>query len=813
MKVSVFFCSILFIGASFCLYAQEEDERVIIGDPQLSNNGRLTLSGTVSGKEEGEGLFAATVGLLGSNKGVVTGVGGQFELILEPGDHVLLIQFLGKQTRRIPITLFSSGRLDVLLIDDPFALEGVTIEAAAADRNIVQISSGVNQVAIKDIESLPTFMGEVDVIQSLQTLPGVSSVGEGASGFNVRGGRTDQNLILQDGAILFNANHVLGFFSSFNPDATEDFTLFKGNMPAQFGGRVASVLDVRMREGNSERINVKGGLGLVASRLSVEGPLNQGRTRIMVAARASYSDWVLRQAKNIDVVNSDVRFHDLNAKLSHRLGDDHKLILSYYQSGDYFNFANDFGFEWDTRLVNFNWRWSLSERLVSSTRIVRGDYGSQLFDPAGVDAASVDNGMAYWQGNQSFYYSWQDRHNLTFGFDWVGYDAHPEISQPLSDESIILADRVEKEQANEFALFLNDQFELSERLGISLGLRYSFFQNRGPYDVYLYAVGEERTVDQIIDTVGYSKGSLIKQYAGFEPRLGLRYKLNESTALKASINRSIQYIHTLSNATAATPTDILQLSNSYFEPLISDNFSIGYFKNFKNNQWEFSLEGYFRRMQNLMDYKDFVDLLMNDHLETDVLAGDGRAYGMELLLRKTKGKLTGWLAYTLSRTEMRIEGETDRSTINRGEWYPTNFDQTHNVSLVSTLTIKGASSMNWNIIYATGRPINAIESNYLVGNTVISHFSDRNQYRIPDYFRVDLSFTFGRDLLNEKYMAKRENKRYQGTMTIGVYNILGRRNAYSIYFQRPELRGLTPQPHRLTVLGAAFPTITYNFEF
>jgi hypothetical protein len=810
---SIVFLPIFLCLMCFTVLGQEVEKQVLIGDPNVSSTGRARIIGKISGKEERAGLFSATVAVRGTSSGAVTDREGNYEFSITPGDYVFVVQYLGKRTRFVAVRVVGNGRFDLSLMDESVDLEDVTIEGDAADRNVAAISAGVNKVRIQDIESLPAFMGEIDVIQSLQTLPGVATVGEGAAGFNVRGGRTDQNLILQDGAIMFNANHVLGFFSSFNPDATETFTLYKGNMPAQYGGRVSSVLDVRMKEGNSERIKVKGGLGMVASRLSVEGPLSKGNTRIMISGRASYSDWVLRQTNNIDVINSDVNFHDFNIKISQKIADSHKITASYYKSGDYFKFADDFGFQWRTNLLNLNWRWSIGDKLVSSTRFIVGDYASQLFDPSGPDAAEVDNGMAYLQGNQTFFYNPNDNHNITFGADWVGYDAHPEIANPIGEKSGIQADRVEKEQGNEFGFFINDQIEVSSRFGISLGLRYSFFHNVGPYNVYQYAEGEDRSIDNIIDTIAYGKGDLIKSYGGFEPRLGLRYKLNETTSLKASINRTRQYIHTLSNTTAATPTDILQLSNTYFQPLISNNYSLGYFKNYKDNAWEFSVEGYYRSMDNLLDYKDFVDLLLNDHLETDVLAGNGRAYGMELYIRKTKGKMTGWLAYTLSRTEIQMDGGSDETTLNNGNWYPTNFDRTHNFSWVSSLTLRGTSSFNWNVIYATGRPINAIESNYQVGSTVIPHFSERNQYRIPNYFRVDVSFTFGRDILTEEKRIKRADKRYEGTLTIGIYNLLGRRNAFSVFFKRPEDFGTLPRPHRLSVLGSAFPNITYNFKF
>lgn len=807
----LFACLLCFCSLSG--FAQEVEPQIIIGDPNVSSTGRVRILGKISGKEEGTGLFSATVAVRGLNIGAITDQEGNFEFSIAPGEYVFIGQFLGKKTRRVAVRVVGNGRFDLILESESVDLDEVTIEANAPDRNVASISSGVNKVRIQEIESLPAFMGEVDVINSLQTLPGVSTVGEGASGFNVRGGRTDQNLILQDGALLFNANHVLGFFSSFNPDATEAFTLFKGNMPAQYGGRISSVLDVRMKEGNSERIKVKGGLGMVASRLSLEGPLNEGKTRIMVAGRASYSDWVLQQSKNIDVVNSSVRFHDINVKISQQLNDRNKLTLSYYRSSDYFKFANDFGFRWNTNLLNLNWRSSINDNLVSSSRLVRGTYASQLFDPSGVDAAEVDSGMDYWQGNQTFFYSLGDKHNITFGADWVGYDALPETSNPIGEDSGILPEIVQKEKGDEFGLFINDQFDVNSRFGISLGLRYSMFSNKGPYTVFQYANNENKDISEITDTINYQKGDRIKQYGGFEPRIGLRYKLNETSSLKASVNRTRQYVHTLSNSTSATPTDILQLSNTYFEPLISNNFSLGYFKNLADNKWEFSIEAYYRSMENLLDYKDFVDLLLNNHLETDVLAGKGRAYGLELYLKKTKGKLTGWLSYTLSKTEIQIDGSSEETTINNGDWYPANFDRTHNLSWVSTVTLKGATSFNWNINYSTGRPINAIESNYLTGSIVVPHFSERNQYRIPDYFRVDLSFTFGRDILKDEIRIKRADKRYKGTVTIGVYNILSRKNAYSVYFKSRESTGSLPEAYRLTVLGAAFPTITYNFQF
>lgn len=802
------------LGLLLCMALQSHAQnRILIGDPNKTSTGRARVTGVITSKEDGKPLYSATIGIRGQNTGDVTNLQGEFRFTVAPGFYVFVVQYVGKVTRAFDVQVIGNGTFNVALEDDVTKLDEVTIEAEEKDRNVTQISAGVQKLSIQEIESLPTFLGEVDVVKSLQTLPGVSTVGEGASGFNVRGGRTDQNLILQDGAIMFNASHVLGFFSSFNPDATETFTLYKGNMPAQYGGRVSSVLDVRMKEGNNERIKVKGGLGLVASRLVVDGPLNEGKTRFMVAGRNSYSDWVLSQAKNIDVVNSSARFHDANVKLTHSFNSKNKVALSYYRSGDFFRFADDFGFSWDTDILNLSYATSLTDKLVSNTNLIYGNYGSTLFDPSGVDAAEVENGMKYYQLRQNFSYQFNEKMAFNLGIDAVRYNAKDETSIPTTPESGIVPETVNKETANEIGLYINDEISLTSKLALSVGLRYTLFQNIGPYDVFQYAESSNRTLETITDTISYNDGDLIKQYSGFEPRVGLRYKLNETSSIKASINRTRQYIHTLSNSTAATPTDILQLSNTYFEPLISNNISFGYFKNFADSKFETSLEVYYRDMENLLDYKDFVDLLLNNHLETDVLSGNGRAYGLELFIKKTTGNLTGWLSYTLSRTEVQIQGDTPEQTINDGNWYPASFDRTHNLAFVSTVTLRGNSSFNWNVTYSTGRPISAIVSNYRIGSTSVPHFSERNQFRIPDYFRIDLSFTFDRDILKAGIRERLKNRRYTGTLTLGVYNILARKNAFSVFFKRPDDFGVLPRPHRLTVLGAAFPTITYNFKF
>ncbi len=785
-------------------------KRVIrIGRPAIVVPASVTLVGQVV-DIEGEPLDAVTVLANGINEGLSTDSNGNFQFTMPPGAYTLVFHRLGLKRIIKIVEIYKDGEIVVQMEDKSINLDQVTI-SGNREENVKGVIAGVNRLEIEEIQRLPAFLGEVDVIKSLQLLPGISTVGEGAGGFNVRGGKTDQNLILMDQGQIFNASHVLGFFSAFNPGVVKDFSLYKGFIPAQFGGRISSVLQVNLKEGNTEKIQFDGGLGIISSRGVLEGPLSKNTT-FVVGARTSYSDWVLRTVRDLDVKNSEVSFSDANALVTHRFNDKNKMQASFYRSKDFFQFSDQFGFEWSTNLFSLKHEAFLGESAKSETSLVKGIYSSSRFDPEGVDAALVENGIDYYQLRQNFILtpSFADDHTINTGIQAMQYENRPETSKPQTEESGIIPETIVKENGREMSAYINDEIEFNESFTISLGLRYTFFQNFGPYQVFQYSDPNAPQVEQIVDTISYTGNEVIKTYDGFEPRMALKFELTPTSSIKLSYNRLNQYVHTVSNTTAQSPVDLWQVSNTYIPPQRSDNFSIGYFRNFKENQWQFSLDMFYKRSRNLLEYQDFVELLLNNHLETDLLSGLGRAYGAEIFIKKDYGKFSGWLSYTYSRSMLKIDNENPRLRVNRGEWYPINFDRPHNLSITSKLKIGKKSTLDGNFTYTSGRPTNAIISAYQIGVQPVPHFSERNQFRIPEYIRLDLALTAADNIWK---FERKKPKKYEESVTFSVYNVLGRNNAYSVFFVRPEGTTGLPKAHKFSVLGNALPALTYNIKF
>lgn len=767
--------------------------------------GRAILRGVVSDPETGAPLAGANLRVRDIEVGVTTGADGSYGLILPLGVHLLEATYVGLEPMSKYIEIYDDGVLDFGLSKQAYSLREVVVQAAIDDKNVRSTNPGVTQLQMKEIKALPTFLGEVDVLKSLLMLPGVSSVGEGAAGFNVRGGRIDQNLVQLNGGALFNASHVLGFFSAFNPDVIDQFTLYKGNVPAQFGGRASSVLDIVVRDGNFEEYEVKGGLGLVASRIAVEGPIVKDKTSFLLGGRAASADWLLGLVREPRVRSSSAAFSDMNLILSHRFNFNHRLSLSYYGSHDRFRYARDFGFQYGSRLWSARWNGILSNQLSTSSNLIAGDYRSQSFLPEGQQAFNLNNGIRYYQYKQNFFYV-PDRHTLNFGWEANVYRMKPDELQPRGAASIVLPQMVERDQSRDLAFYINDEFRLSNQLSISAGLRVAFFQQMGADQLLVYADPDQRSVPTIVDTLDYAAGAVIQSYGGLEPRLGLRWgpDRDDAGAIKLSYNRSRQYIHLISNSTAPTPVDIWQVSNPYLPPQVADNFSIGYFRNFNRNVFESSIEFYYKDIDNLVDYRDFPELLLNEHIETDLITGLGRAYGLEVYFRRKAGRWTGWVSYTYSRSEIRIPQATTETSINAGRWYPSSFDQPHAVNWIVKRQLGKRSFLSFNFAYRTGRPITGLLASYEQNYSAIPHFSERNQYRIPDYWRLDASLL----------LAGREwpGKKYSWDLSVSVYNIFGRQNAFSVFYQRPE-GVLVPKAFQLSILGAAFPAVTYNFSF
>lgn len=772
----------------------------LIGDSiQLKTNGAVQIEGIIKDASTEEPLISATILLEKTDYSTITDANGKFTLSVPVGVYQASIQSIGYAPSTQNIRVYNDGTWNPELFPQTYELGEIVVAEKADDSNVTSAQVGVTQLTTDAIKELPAFMGEADVVKSLLTLPGVSTVGEGATGFNVRGGAIDQNLIMQDEAMIFNSSHALGFFSIFNPDAIRKVTLYKGNIPAQFGGRLSSVLDIETKNADFEQVQLSGGLGLFSSKMTVEVPLKKNKTSLLLSGRGAYPDWLLKQVKNIDVRKSSAFFYDFNGKLTHLLGAGSSISLSHYQSFDRLRFADDFGFEWANTTTSLQWQQILSPTFSLEINAIHGGLDNRLFEPTGVTAFDLDSGLEYYKGKVNLFITSIPQHEIHLGMEGTRYTSQPEILRQRGDISEITPIKVIKDQGQEFAAYINDEFSINDRLSVSLGLRYSYFQQLGPETTLTYQQGLPLSSATVIDSTTITSGK-VQDYGGFEPRASLRFSLDKDKSIKLSYNHMRQYIHLLSNTTAATPVDVWQVSTQYIPPQIANNFSLGYFQNFKENLWESSFEIYYRRLPQLIEYKDFAQLLLKEHLETEILVGKGWAYGAELSLTKTAGRMKGRLSYTFSRSFREVKGNTGSETINGGDRFPANFDQPHNFKLNTQIELSKKASFSINFAYNTGRPITVPTAAYTVNGIFVADYSSRNQFRIPDYHRLDIAYT-----LVPRAIRK---GRYQGSWTLSIYNLYGRKNAFSVFFRRGEFG--QPEAFKLSVLGAAFPALTYN---
>ncbi|MDW3648085.1 MAG: TonB-dependent receptor [Bacteroidia bacterium] len=784
---------------------KEEVEAFSVGTAGATETGgSYTIEGFITDDASDEFLVGASISVEGTGKGAISNEIGKFKLSLTSGDYVLLMKSMGYVDSRIKLTVLGSGNLDLNLSKEAIQLDEIVISSEAQNSNVSSTDVGREVLSVKEMKRLPAFMGEADVIKTLLLLPGVSSVGEGAGGLNVRGGNVDQNLVMQDGMYLFNTSHVLGLFSLFNPDVVNKVDLYKGSMPARYGGRLSSILDVELKEGNYQKFTGKGGLGLVSSRLTLETPIQKGKSSIIVGSRFSISDYLFDVIEIAEIQESSAFFYDTNAKFTQRFGDKGKLSLSGYYSQDRFKFDQEFDFRWKTRGVNANFNYLFSNTFSFNLEAVYSLYESSWTEENSNRAFLLENGINYLKVRPEINLSIGDLHNLNAGIEFNNYEVDPGAISPLNASSTTIAKDVPDEQGRDIALYLNDEFALTDQLSLNLGLRYVYYQSLGPGEVSLYAEGVARLPEAEIGTVNYGDGELITSYSGLEPRASLRFSFDETASIKMSYNRTQQFINQLSNTTAVSPVDIWQLSNTYIEPLRANNYSFGFFKNFISNTWESSLEVFFRDIDNLIEYRDLANLLVNDQLETEILSGIGRSYGAEFSLRKNKGRLTGWLGYTYSRTERKTEGEFIEESINNNEWFLSNYDRPHDISFVLTFQANKKNHFGLNFVYSSGRPITAPAASFSVGNALnVPIYSERNSIRIPAYHRLDFSYTVGQ--------SHKKEQLWRSSWTFGVFNVYGRRNPFTVFFTQDA--AAPPQANRLSVLGSIIPSITYNFSF
>ncbi|HKL40815.1 MAG TPA: TonB-dependent receptor [Cryomorphaceae bacterium] len=767
---------------------------------------KYTLSGYLRDSENGEGLIGATVYVDEIASGTTTNVYGFYSISLPEGTYNITFNYLGYMATTKTVELNADQTFDLDMEPDRELLQTVEVTAERANENVRSLDIGVEKMDAQMIKDIPQFMGEVDIIRSIQLLPGVSTVGEGATGFNVRGGNIDQNLILLDEATVFNSSHLFGFFSVFNADAVKDLTLYKGGIPAKYGGRLSSVLDVRQKEGNTKKFAGNAGIGLVSSRLMLEGPIIKDKMSFMVAGRRSYGDLFL-PIFNEDFRGDQLFFYDVNAKLNYTINDKNRIFLSGYFGADRFRFGNAFESYWGNNTATLRWNHLFNPRLFSNFSAVYSDYEYSLGVPEGVNAFEWEAGIQNTALKADFSFFPNVKNTVEFGAHATFYSFSPGRAEGIGEQSIFNVIEVQGENALEAAVYVSNKQTINERFSIEYGLRYSHFLNYGDRDVFMYEDDIPSSDLAIVDTVNFGNREVIADFGGFEPRIAINYTFSERSSIKAGYNRMRQYIHLVSNTTAATPIDIWTPAGKYVDPAIADQVSVGYFRNFDDNVYQASVEVYYKDYQNLLDYKDNAELLLNDNVETELLQGIGRAYGLEFQVEKVKGRFTGWVSYTLSRSELQVDG------INRNDWYASNYDKTHDISVVAQYKLSEKWKFGGNFAFMTGRPITYPDSRYVYEGIVVPNYTNRNGARTPAYHRLDFSATLTPDKKDKVLFFFNRPDSWESSWTFSVYNAYARRNPYSIFFRQNEDNPAQTEAVRLSIFGSIIPGVTYNLKF
>lgn len=752
---------------------------------------KYTVSGTVKDKKSGESIIGAIVRIPEvKGAGAASNEYGFFSLTVPEGDYTLTVAMTGYKTQSIPLALHQNQKVEVQMEDTSLTKETVVITAERKDENVTDPQMGAQRLDIKEINKIPVLFGEKDVLKTIQLLPGIKSGGDGGSGFFVRGGAADQNLILLDEAPVYNASHLLGFFSTFNSDAIKDLTVYKGNAPAQYGGRLASVLDVKMNDGNNQRYHVSGGLGLISSKLNVEGPIVKNKGSFLVTGRRTYADIFLKLSNNETTKNSQLYFYDLNLKANYAINDRNRIFLSGYFGRDMIGLANAFGIDWGNATGTLRWNHVTNDRLFSNTSFIFSNYSYKI----SISGSSADFDITSKIRDYNFKHEYQffpnPKHQVRFGINSIYHTVTPgQIT--ATDNSTINPLKLQDRFGWENAAYIGDEWNITDRLNVTYGVRGSAFSILGKGDFYSFD-----SEGNVSDTSSYGKNEIVKTYFNIEPRISAGYIFNEKSSLKISYARNTQYLHLLSNSTSTSPTDLWVMSSPIIQPELADQYAIGYYRNFRENTIEASVEIYYKAMQHQIDYKNGANTQANELVEGELLFGNGRAYGVELFVKKKYGKLTGWVSYTLSRSERKI------TLINDGNWYPVKQDRTHDVSIVAMydLTPKWSLAATW--VYNTGAAVTFPSGKYMVDGQVQFYYTERNGYRMPAYHRLDIGATWER----------KKTEKFESSWNFSVYNVYGRENAYTITF-RQDPNDATKTQAVQTSLFRMVPSVTYNFRF
>lgn len=767
----------------------------------------FTLSGTIADQSNNETLIGASVYVVETKTGTTTNEYGFYSLSLPAGTYTIKVTYVGFAEFSQTVTLDTNTRQNFKVSSDSQQLSEVVVTTESTKTNVRKPEMSVARLTAAQIKKMPVVLGEVDVLKSILQLPGVTNAGEGASGFNVRGGAADQNLILLDEATIYNSSHLFGFFSVFNSDAIKDMKLYKGGIPARYGGRASSVLEIYQKEGNSNDFHATGGIGLISSRLMAEGPMVKDKASFLVAGRASYAHLFLKLSDN----DNSAYFYDLNTKLSYKLNDNNNLYVSGYFGRDLFNINDSFDMKYGNAVLNLRWNHLFSDKLFSNLSVIYSDYYYGLnLDFIGFN---WDSGIVNYNLKYDFKHYLSDKFKLFYGVNAIYYDFNPGEISPSDAGSGINYRKLENKYAFEPAIYLEAEQEIGEKLTVNYGLRYSMFYRMGSQTLNVYEnnrpieYNQELKIYEKADAIGtrsYGSGETIADFNYLEPRVSVAYELAPEQSVKASYNRTTQYLHLISNTSSPTPLDVWAPSDNWLKPQLQDQYALGYFRNFSDGTYSLETEVFYKNLKNRVDYIDGADLIANDAIEQVVLPGRARAYGLEVLLRKNSGRLSGWISYTLSRSEQQTPGrDGSEPGINAGKWYKTGFDKTHNLAVTASYKLTDKWSFGANFALQSGQPATFPDGQYEYQGIIVPNYGLRNEQRLPAYHHLDVSAT---------YVSKPEKKKgWQGEWVFGIYNLYNRMNSASISFRQNEDTGAN-EAVRLSIFGI-IPSVTYNFKF
>lgn len=790
----------------------ETNERVIVGNPlEFGKTRTAILKGIIIDGQSGEPLIGAVVYDEKTSAGVSTNMRGEYVLALPVGDHTLRLTYIGYEESSQDIKLLSNGNLDFEIFEKSHSLDEVTIMAQKAEVNLTRTQMSLISIDSKMLKELPTSLGEKDIIRNLTLLPGIQSVGEFGTGFHVRGGGADQNLILIEDIPLFNTSHLFGLISIINSDMISNVTLMKAGIPAKYGERASSVMDIRLTNKVSET-KFNGGIGIINSRVNLETPLFNKKASLVIGARSSYSDWLLREIPDNDLMNSSASFYDLTGSFNMQINPKNMLTLFGYRSNDGFNFAENASYNYQSAMGSFKWSSILSSKFSASILAGISNYNYQIAEDENTnpfEAYRLNSGLDYKTVKGNMMYFPHANHTIDFGFGAVLYNINPGAIKSLGESSMILDKSLNLEKALELAIYASDNFTINENLSVEIGIRYSHYRQLGPHHLFLYRENEPLMPENLTDTVSFSNNETVVRYGGIEPRINFRYSINPFSSVKLSYNRINQYVNLVSNTSVITPADLWKLSDYHIKPLVSDQIGLGYFRNFRNNSVEASLEVYYKNYKNVVEYKNGAQIIMNEIVETELINAQGYNFGLEVFIKKNSGRLTGWTSYTLSSSLRQTNSQYEDEIINDNQIFPSNYDKPHNLVMNTTYNISRRWKLGGTFTYNTGRPVTLPEIQYRFGQNQVIYFSDRNKYRLPDYHRLDISISLDENL--------KKFQKGKGSWTFSIMNVYGRKNAYSVFYKKekpgPETNFKAYNLYKLYIIGRPLPTLTYNFTF